>query len=89
MQLVSALCKETLCWSNFGQLIEDTKVRIHCLQTYYVRHTRRDVNKGAHRMAKVALSQLLDRVWLEECPPPSKALYLLCSLINNIIHLKN
>jgi hypothetical protein len=32
-----------------------------------VRHFRRDANQAAHRLAKVALSQSLDQVWIEGC----------------------
>jgi hypothetical protein len=46
---------EAPCCNRFGQLIEDTKIRIHSLQTYEVRHTQRDANKAAHRLAKLAL----------------------------------
>jgi hypothetical protein len=33
-----------------------------------VMHVRRDANKAAHVLAKCAISQLLDRVWIQECP---------------------
>jgi hypothetical protein len=29
---------------------------------------RRDANTAAHKVVKLAISQLLDEVWIEECP---------------------
>jgi ribonuclease HI len=38
MNVVTTLRHETSCWSRFGQIIEDTKIKIHSLH-YDVRHT--------------------------------------------------
>lgn len=65
--VVSALRKAASCWSSYGQLIDDTKIRLHSLQFYEVRHTRRDANKVAHRLAKATLLNSLDYVLTEEC----------------------
>jgi hypothetical protein len=33
-----------------------------------VSHVRRGVNKAAHVLVRCALSQLLDEIWITECP---------------------
>lgn len=73
--VVAALRKEGPCWSGNGQLIDDTK---HCLSTLSyasVQHVKRDANKVAHVLAKYALSQFLDKTWVEVC----------LSIIHNIV----
>jgi hypothetical protein len=61
LNAVSALPNLDFNWSNFGQLIEDTKVRIYSLQTSDVQYFRREANKAAHRMVKAALINSLKK----------------------------
>lgn len=76
MNVVAALRKGDECWNMFGQLIEDTKIMINSLQASEVKHTRRDANTAAHLLAKLALMQSIDQVWLEECPSSIQSIVL-------------
>jgi ribonuclease HI len=66
--VVSALNKPLPTWSSYGQLIEDIKVKPKCLQQVEIIHVNRAANLAAHSLAKFAISQLLDELWMEECP---------------------
>jgi hypothetical protein len=49
-----------------GQLIEDTRSGLQQFHSF-INHVKRDANQVAHRLAKLAISQLLDTSWLDEC----------------------
>jgi hypothetical protein len=67
LMVVSAFMRPEPCWTAYGQLIEDTKIKLNSLGDRTVRHVCREVNTTAHIMAKFAISQMLDRVWIEQC----------------------
>jgi hypothetical protein len=62
MNVAAALHQEGLCWSRFGLLIEDIKIRLLSLQSVELRHTRWEANEAAHCLVKFALSAPLDLV---------------------------
>jgi ribonuclease HI len=66
--VVSAFNKPLPIWSSHGQLIEDIKVKAKCLQQVEITHVNRAANFAAHSLAKFAISQLLDELWMDECP---------------------
>jgi hypothetical protein len=65
--VVSALQKDEPCWNSVGQLIEDTRSSLQDFHSFFIKHVKRDTNQVAHRLAKLAISQLLDTSWIE-CP---------------------
>jgi hypothetical protein len=69
LNVIVNLKKEGPCGNGCGQLITDTKSilsrLVHC--SFY--HVKRDANMVAHCMAKFVLSQLIDKVWVEEGLP--------------------
>jgi len=70
--VVLALRQVSTCWQGFRQLLEDIKIKLNSLSFFFFfffffLHFRRDANQAAHRLAKVALSQSLDQVWIEGC----------------------
>jgi ribonuclease HI len=65
--VVSALNNSLPTWSSLGQLIEDTKVKAKSLHQVEISHVNRAANLAAHSLAKFAISQLLDELWIEEC----------------------
>jgi len=68
LNVVSILKKTGPCCTSLGHLIEDTRLWLQRLDPFCVYHVRRDANLVAHRVAKLAISQLLNEVWLEDCP---------------------
>lgn len=63
-EVVSALNGEDPCHRMYGQLIEDIKSYFAHFSSVKVRHVQREANKAAHILAKCAISQLLDKVWV-------------------------
>jgi hypothetical protein len=68
MIVVSALNREDHCWSAYGQLIEDTKIKLNSFSSKRVKHVPGVANNVSHCLAKFALSQRLDNVLIEKCP---------------------
>ncbi len=67
MVVVSALNQTTPSWCSHGQLIENTKEKVPSLHRVKIIYASRVVNLAAHILAKYAISQLLDEVWMNEC----------------------
>jgi hypothetical protein len=68
LSVISDLKKIGPCGSGCGQLISDTKLILSSLLHCDFHHMKRDANKVAHCMSKFALSQMLDKTWIEVCP---------------------
>jgi hypothetical protein len=69
LEVVLALRRKDLDNMSYGHLIHDTRVCFSFFNSLDIVHVRRDANKAAHVLAHCASSQMLDQVWLEECPP--------------------
>jgi hypothetical protein len=87
--VISALQRVSPCGSGCGQLISDTQVILSSLEHHSFTHVKRDANKVVHGIAILALSQLLDKVWVDGCPPDYTT-YCTCGtsgrlLINEIL----
>jgi ribonuclease HI len=67
--VIQELQKQDSIGSVCGQLIMDTKTILSRLVSVSFQHVKMDANKVAHCLAKFALSQMLDKVWVEDCPP--------------------
>ncbi len=48
-----------------GQLIEDTRSGLQHFHSFFIKHVKRDANQVPNRLAKLAISQLLDTSWIE------------------------
>lgn len=68
MLLVLALRDSGFCNQAFRQMIDDIKESFSQFDSVVVSHVCREGNRAAHIMAKCAISQLLDNIWVEECP---------------------
>lgn len=60
------LRKEEKSWSRFGNLIDYSKT-LNSLQSWYVNHIKIKANMVDHYLAKAALQQPLEQIWMEEC----------------------
>jgi ribonuclease HI len=69
LEVVTALRRKVYANRVCGQLLDDIKTLFSHFPSVDVRHVRRDANKAAHVLAKCAISQMLDMVWVEECLP--------------------
>lgn len=67
-QVVHAISSFSNDWSWFGHLVEDTRKVLHSLLRWKCVHVNRDINHVAHKLAKLAIHHVLDKVWLKETP---------------------
>jgi hypothetical protein len=70
LNVIKALQQSQPCWSPWGQLLDVTRSRLNAFLQFQLQHVRREANHAAHYLAKLAVKQLCDCVWLGECPPP-------------------
>jgi hypothetical protein len=69
MVVVLALRRRGHCNQANEFLIEDSRTMLSFFNSVEVVHVRREANKAAHVLARNAISQLLDKVWVADCPP--------------------
>ncbi len=46
------------------------------MQVSEVRHSQREGNNAAHVLAKLALNNYFDKIWLEKCPSSIQSIVL-------------
>lgn len=68
IQVVNALQGTGPNWSRYGQMVADARVVLTLVRRWLIRHTKREANSAAHQLAKAAVKQVMDRVWIEEIP---------------------
>jgi hypothetical protein len=61
--IVNAVKLTSKNWYNFGHLIDGIK---DGLRSWRVKHLQRDANSAAHSLAKEAILDVIDRVWVKE-----------------------
>ncbi|XP_059429871.1 uncharacterized protein LOC132163564 isoform X2 [Corylus avellana] len=66
-------------WCAHGQIVADIRVVLNSRRSWMVMHTKRNVNQAAHGLAKHAVRNQMDRIWIEEIP----------SCISNIVVLEH
>jgi ribonuclease HI len=67
LQVVQALKCMSQNWSPYGQIVEDARSVLYTSRSWIVSHVKREANSAAHYLAKYALFNVQDRVWMEEC----------------------
>uniref|UniRef100_A0A2N9GJZ4 RNase H type-1 domain-containing protein n=1 Tax=Fagus sylvatica TaxID=28930 RepID=A0A2N9GJZ4_FAGSY len=68
-QIIKAINQEDPIFTPYGHIIEDIRCAAEQLQWFRFKHTKREGNKAAHALARLAkVSQDTD-VWLETVPP--------------------
>jgi hypothetical protein len=55
-------------YSMFGHLIDGVKQCLTGFIRWQVKHVYCKANRAAHELAKLAIQQVNDNVWIEECP---------------------
>jgi len=66
--------------SIHGHFLTETRQMLGTLVSWKVSHVRREGNKAAHSLAKLALSKQCNRVWINSCP--NELLYAVNADIN-------
>nr|POF25720.1 hypothetical protein CFP56_35478 [Quercus suber] len=72
----SALNSTSYSSSSFGHIIRDIKIAASVLIEVVYCHTRRQGNKVAHKIARLACNVPSFNVWMEEVPPDIAPLYV-------------
>ena len=54
--------------SAHRQIVADIRVVLNSRQSWMIGHTKRDGNQAAHGLAKDALGNQMDRIWLDDIP---------------------
>ena len=67
--VVKALKAATENLSSYGHLIDDTRWLLQRFQTVGVKHVKRNANKAAHGLAREAVKNYGDNIWMEETSP--------------------
>ena len=62
--------------SSFGHIIRDMKLLSSAFHNVSYNHTRRQGNRVAHRLARMACNFSPFQVWMEDVPPNVASVYL-------------
>jgi hypothetical protein len=73
-EIILALTNPEEVDSVHGHFLTETRQMLGSLVSWKVSHVRREGNKAAHSLAKLALSKQCNRVWFNSCP--SELLYV-------------
>jgi ribonuclease HI len=66
--VVKALQAKTENLSPYRHLIEDTRLLLSNFRMAEVRHVKRIFNKVAHGLAREAVKNCVDNIWMEKTP---------------------
>ena len=67
-QVVEAINSPMMVWNRFGQLVEDTRWILHSLTSWKCTFVNQKANDAAHTLAKVAITNVGDRIWRDSTP---------------------
>jgi ribonuclease HI len=68
LQIVAAVQTDSQHWSRFGHIVDGIKLGLSQLRSWQINHVKRDANSAAHVLAREAIKNVIDRVWVEETP---------------------
>lgn len=69
LEVVQAVKTEESSLARYGPILEDTKELLKVCNYWDICHVRRTSNEAAHRLAKLAVSQNLNKLWIQTVPP--------------------
>ena len=68
-QMVTEVVKSnTPDWSKRGNLIDDIRFGLHNFTHWTMAYVKRGVNQAAHMVARMATTQVIDRMWNSDFP---------------------
>jgi ribonuclease HI len=68
LQVVNMILEPGESWCHYGQIGADIKLLMSSFRSCEIKHVRRTQNRAAHGLAKEAVREVIDRVWMEEIP---------------------
>ena len=66
LQVVQAIREAGINWSSYGHITGDTRWVLNSLRSWTVGHVKRAANSAAQHLAKEAVRDFIDKVWMEE-----------------------
>ena len=73
--IIKALSSNGLSASSFGHIVQDIKMVSSSLGSVLFNHTRRQDNRVAHGLARLACNFVNFQSWMEDVPPGVKVVY--------------
>ena len=73
--IIKALSSNGLFASSFGHIVQDIKMVSSSLGSVLFNHTRRQGNRVAHELARLACNFVNFQSWMEDVPPGVKVMY--------------
>jgi ribonuclease HI len=67
-QVVTAISSKELNWCKFGHIVGDILEALKMFRRWDIGHIKRTTNGAPHCLAKAAVKDLGERIWLEEIP---------------------
>jgi ribonuclease HI len=67
-QVVTAISSNEQTWCKFGHIVGDILEVLKTFRCWDIGHIKRTANGAAHGLAKAAVKNLGERIWLEEIP---------------------
>jgi ribonuclease HI/exonuclease III len=55
-------------WNLYGHIVEDIRAVLNNLRSWFAGHAKREANFAAHFLAKEAVKNVMDQIWMEEVP---------------------
>lgn len=68
LKVVNDVRKDGPCRGEYGMVVNSLKGCLLQFPEWKVRHVRRQVNNAAHTLARMAVSQIDEQLWLDEFP---------------------
>jgi ribonuclease HI len=68
IQVVQAINKQGMQNCCYGQILEDIHAVLRSFRWKEIKHVKREANSAAHTLAKLAASNYMNKVWMEEVP---------------------
>ncbi|XP_059453477.1 uncharacterized protein LOC132184014 [Corylus avellana] len=66
--VIEAVLSNEPDWSRRGHLIDDIRTALTSFTQWKMAYVQRDANKAAHRLARMATAQSMDKVWTFDFP---------------------
>jgi hypothetical protein len=65
LQVVNMMLEPGESWCHYGQIGADIKLLMGSFRSCEIKHVRQNQNRAAHGLAKEAVREVIDRVWME------------------------
>jgi hypothetical protein len=68
LQVVNVVKEKSPNWCRYGQLVANIQMVLSIRRSWQISHIHRVTNYTAHGLAKAAVKQIMDMIWIDEIP---------------------